>query len=61
MLFWLYDQLAKKKKKSLFLMSYLLPDLLMLSVLFYFSRALPIMYAVALDLRIFANNVSRSD
>lgn len=25
-----------------------------------FSRALPIMYAVALDLRIFANNVSKT-
>ncbi|NWU58846.1 PCID2 protein, partial [Dromas ardeola] len=28
-------------------------------ILFYFSRALPIMYAVALDLRIFANNADQ--
>ncbi|NWS59490.1 PCID2 protein, partial [Chunga burmeisteri] len=52
-----YDQLAKKKK-SLFLMSYLLHDLHILSIL-CLSRALPIMYAVALDLRIFANNADQ--
>ncbi|NWT43967.1 PCID2 protein, partial [Rissa tridactyla] len=46
-------------KKSLLLMSYLLHDLPILSILFYFSRALPIMYAVALDLRIFANNADQ--
>ncbi|NXF39208.1 PCID2 protein, partial [Nyctibius bracteatus] len=28
-------------------------------IMFYFSRALPIMYAVALDLRIFANNADQ--
>ncbi|NXG58423.1 PCID2 protein, partial [Hemiprocne comata] len=28
-------------------------------IIFYFSRALPIMYAVALDLRIFANNADQ--
>ncbi|NXX04548.1 PCID2 protein, partial [Larus smithsonianus] len=47
------------KEKNLLLMSYLLHDLPILSILFYFSRALPIMYAVALDLRIFANNADQ--
>ncbi|NXT58122.1 PCID2 protein, partial [Pluvianellus socialis] len=42
------------KKKN-----YFLHDLHILSILFYFSRALPIMYAVALDLRIFANNADQ--
>lgn len=43
-------------------MSYLLLDLHLIKyTIIFFSRALPIMYSVALDLRIFANNVSRCD